>query len=77
MDAHTEQLAAQVLSLPTDDRAALAHRLIASLDADERGDADDEGHVVALRRLDDIERGAVEPIPEDELFHRVRRRLAK
>jgi hypothetical protein len=32
---------------------------------------------VAQRRLEEIERGVVEPIPEDELFRRVQRRLAK
>ena len=77
MNAHVEQLTAEVLSLSTSDRAELAHRLIESLDADERVDADDVGYAEARSRLDEIDRGIVEPISADELFRRVQRRLAK
>ncbi len=72
-----DQLAAQILSLPTDDRAALAHRLIVSLDDRDEHGATTRVYAVALRRLEEIERGAIEPISEDELFRRVRQRLAK
>jgi putative addiction module component (TIGR02574 family) len=78
MDSHVERLVAEALSLPTAKRAELAHRLIQSLDKDEDagGDADAAGHAEALRRLDAIDRGVVQPISEDELFRRVRQRLA-
>jgi putative addiction module component (TIGR02574 family) len=72
MNQHAEQLTAEVLSLSTTDRAELAHRLIESLDVDEQLDAG--GYAEARSRLDDIERGIVEPIPADELFRRVQRR---
>ncbi|MEP7122856.1 MAG: addiction module protein [Byssovorax sp.] len=72
-----ERLAAEVLSLPTTDRAELAHRLIESLDEPDKLESDNSGHAEALRRLDEIDRGVVEPISPDELFRRVRRRLAR
>ncbi len=77
MDSHVERLAAEVLALPPTDRAELAHRLIGSLDEDEGLDAGGAGHSEALRRLDEIDRGMVEPISSDELFRRVRQRLAR
>lgn len=77
MDMHGERLAEEVLSLPAADRAELAHRLISSLDEAEDVEAEAAGHAEALRRLREIDRGEVEPIPADELFRRVRRRLAR
>ncbi len=77
MDPHGERLAAEALALPTTERAELAHRLITSLDVATDADVEDRtGHAEALRRLDEIDRGAVTPISADELFRRVRRRLA-
>ena len=77
MDSHSERLAAEALALPTTERAELAHRLITSLDVATDADFGDRaGHAEALRRLDEIERGAVAPISADELFRRVRQRLA-
>jgi putative addiction module component (TIGR02574 family) len=77
MDAHVERLAAEALTLPIADRAELAHRLIQSLDEAEQAEAAVAGHAEALRRLDEIDRGVVQPISADELFARVRRRVAK
>lgn len=77
MDSHVERLVTEALTLPTAERAELAHRLIQSLDKDVEGNADAAGHAEALRRLDEIDRGVVQPISEDELFRRVRQRLAK
>jgi len=77
MDSHVEQVAAEALALPTADRAELAHRLIASLDPATDAEVEDRtGHAEALRRLDEIDRGVVTPISADELFRRVRQRLA-
>ncbi|MCC6553925.1 MAG: addiction module protein [Polyangiaceae bacterium] len=77
MDSRVERLTSEAHSLSTTERAELAHRLLESLD-----DGADEGveaacHAEALRRLDEIERGVVEPIGADELFRRVRQRLAR
>jgi putative addiction module component (TIGR02574 family) len=77
MDSHVERLAAEALSLPTSDRAELAHRLIGSLDEGEIVESGTAGHAEAVRRLDEIDRGIVQPISSDELFRRVRQRLAR
>ena len=76
MDAHVERLAAEALTLPATDRAELAHRLIHSLDETEHTETA-AGHAEALRRLEEIDRGVVQPISENELFDRVRRRLTR
>ena len=75
MDSRAERLMQEVLSLPTRERAELTHRLIESLDPPEVDDPTSTAHDEALRRLDEIDRGAVEPISGDELFRRVRQRL--
>ena len=75
MDSRAERLVQEVLSLPTSERAELAHRLIESLDQPEADDATLSGHAEALRRLEEIDRGIVEPISGDELFRRVQQRL--
>lgn len=74
-----EKLAREAMTLPSSDRAKLAHRLIASLDdedAEVAEAADTAGKAEALRRKDELDRGEVQPISHDELFRRVRRRLA-
>jgi putative addiction module component (TIGR02574 family) len=77
MDSRVERLASEALTLPTAERAQLAHRLIESLDEDVDVEAFAAGHAEALRRLDEIDRGVVQPIAADELFRRVQQRLAK
>lgn len=77
MDDRAERLAAETLSLPPDERAELAHRLIGSLDEAADAEADAAGHAEARSRLDQITRGEVQPIAGDELFRRVRQRLAR
>jgi putative addiction module component (TIGR02574 family) len=77
MTTHAERIVSEAMALPLAQRAELAHRLIASLDQEEAdAQLDMDGSVEALRRLAEIERGEVEPISQDELFKRVRRRLA-
>jgi putative addiction module component (TIGR02574 family) len=70
-----ERIEEAALDLPTSERAALAHRLIASLD--EVGDDDPtevelawEGEI--QRRLDEYRRGEVQPIPSSEVFAKAR-----
>ncbi len=79
MSAHAEKLAHEALALPASERADLAHRLIASLDeeANAAAEADAAARAEALRRLAEVERGEVQPISQDELFRRVRSRLAR
>jgi putative addiction module component (TIGR02574 family) len=75
-----EQLEAEALRLSARDRAQLAHRLIASLEGEERG----EGNAAEMeraweeetrRRLDEYRSGAVQAVPASEVFARARARL--
>ena len=81
MSASAENLARQAMALPAPERAALAHRLIASLDdaaeVEAETAADSAGREEALRRMGEIERGEAKPISHEEIFRRVRRRLAR
>lgn len=65
-----DALQAQVLGLPAADRALLLDRLMASLEADAALEAawDEE----AARRDAEIESGAVQPLPLDEVMARLR-----
>ena len=67
-----EQVALDALSLPAAARAELAHRLLLSLD--EAHDDDAEALVLreVRRRSDEVERGAVRPVPMDEAVGRLR-----
>ena len=75
MSAARERIEAEALELPTSERAALAHRLIASLDD---GGEDDPTEVEIAwadeiqRRLDDYRRGEVQPVPASEIFAKAR-----
>jgi putative addiction module component (TIGR02574 family) len=72
-----EQLKSQLAELDEKDRAELAHFLIRSLDgeADIDTGVDDAWEEEILRRHAEIESGAVEAIPADEVFASIRARL--
>lgn len=72
-----EQLKSQLAVLDIEDRAELAHFLITSLDAEEDTDADieDAWEEEILRRHQEMESGAVETIPADEVFASIRAKL--
>jgi putative addiction module component (TIGR02574 family) len=61
-----EQLEAEVLNLPQAERARLAQRLIASLDADEP--LERAWYDEAERRLAAVESGRLPEIPADEVL---------
>ena len=69
------ELEAAVLSLPKDERARLAERLIASLDEDPEIEAAWAAEI--RRRLDAMSRGEVEMVPAEDVISEARRRLAK
>lgn len=79
MSASAEKIAREAMALSATERAELAHRLIISLDedADASATADAASQAEAVRRLGEIERGEVQPIPHDELWRRVRNRLSR
>jgi putative addiction module component (TIGR02574 family) len=66
---------AEVLALPEQDRAFLAHRLIASLDDTVDADAESEWHQIIDRRSREIEDGTVCCRPVDQVVQGVRRKL--
>ena len=62
--------------LPEPERAELALSLIESLDGPADPDVEEAWRLEIERRMDQIDRGEVELIPGDEVFARLRRRLA-
>ncbi len=72
-----DQIAAAALSLPSEERALLADRLVESLDAAEANRLDRLWAAEAKRRRDEVRQGSVQTIPGDEALARVRRSLGR
>jgi len=72
-----EQIAAEALTLPSQERALLADRLVESLDAAESNHIDRLWAAEAKRRRDEVRNGQVQAIPGDEALARVRRSLGR
>lgn len=70
-----EQIAAEALTLPSEQRALLADRLVESLDAAEVSRIDRLWATEAKRRRDEVRDGTVKTISGDEALARVRRSL--
>lgn len=73
MSLPVEDLAAQVLSLPPEDRALLLERLIASFEP--RSPAQEAWFKLAQRRREDVRAGREQMVPGDEALARARARL--
>ena len=74
MPAPVEDIAAQALSLPPEDRAKLVERLIESFEP--RSAAQADWLRLARSRRDDVRAGTVAMVPGDEALARVRARIA-
>lgn len=74
MPIPVEDLAAQALSLPSEDRAKLVERLIASFEP--RSAAQSAWLQLAKSRRDDVNAGKVAMVPGEEALVRVRARIA-
>lgn len=74
MSASVDDLEAEVLNLPPEDRARLLERLIASFEP--KSHAQKTWMELALRRRDDVRAGRVAMVPGDEALKRVKARLA-
>jgi putative addiction module component (TIGR02574 family) len=72
----TEELISEAVSLPLDIRLQLVERLLHSLHPTQK-DIDEVWAAEAERRVKEIESGAVKPVPGDEVFRKIRDRLAK
>lgn len=77
MSVPLEKVEADALELPVHERAELAHRLLVSLDEEEHDDpaeVEREWHEEIRRRVADLESGATEFVPAQEVFARIRAR---
>lgn len=73
METQLERLEHEALKLTPGERAALAQRLLASLDVD--ADIEEAWAAEVERRIADVESGAVQVIPMDEALAQVRSSL--
>lgn len=73
MSRPVEALAEEVLQLPTEARAKLLDRVVASLDADRT--RDEAWDALAARRAAEIESGKETLVPVDEVLKRLRAEL--
>jgi putative addiction module component (TIGR02574 family) len=73
MDTELEKLEAEAMKLPPEDRAALAQRLLASLEED--AEIEEAWAVEVERRIAEVESGAVQLIPIEEALARARAAL--
>ncbi len=74
MATPVEDIAAQALSLPPEDRAKLVERLIASFEP--RSPAQAAWLALAKSRRDEVRAGKVTMIPGDEALARARARIS-
>lgn len=68
----TETIEKEALSLPMSARAALAHKLLESLDALSESEADQLWLDEAERRAAEIDNGTVELVPAEEVSRKAR-----
>jgi putative addiction module component (TIGR02574 family) len=73
---NTRELIEEALSLPVEERALVADSLLRSLNTPDIV-IDSTWIKVAKRRLNELRSGKVRPIPGDEVFARVLKRLDK
>jgi putative addiction module component (TIGR02574 family) len=69
------ELLSEALHLPIEARAALADSLLDSLDAEVDADAEEAWREEIYRRLQEIDRGAVQLVPWHDAQRRLRARL--
>jgi len=72
-----EQIRKEVFELSIEERAALAHDLVASLDGQLEAGAVEQWDQEILRRLDEVESGNALVIDRNEFSRRLRERIAR
>ncbi len=75
MSTKLEGLAIELLGLPASDRALLARQLIASLDDVQTPECELLWLEEAQKRSTQIDQGAVDCIPAEEVFRRARQEI--
>ncbi|MFB3891366.1 MAG: addiction module protein [Phycisphaerae bacterium] len=74
MSPQIEQLLKEAMALDETDRAFLADRLWASLDAASQSEVDAAWAAEAERRCDEVREGTAKPLKQAEVEERLRRR---
>jgi putative addiction module component (TIGR02574 family) len=67
---NTQQLIAEAIELPVEERARLVNSVLSSLNRPS-ADIDNQWLQVVQRRLDDVKSGAVVPVAADEVFAKI------
>lgn len=75
MSTTLEDIKEKAQQLSEMERAELALTLIESLDGPPDADVEEAWRIEIERRVGQIERGEVQPVPGDEVLERLRRRL--
>ena len=65
-----EELETALMNLSAEERASLAHKLIASIDDDPTTEVEEAWMQEADRRAEEVKRGEVELVPGDEVFRK-------
>lgn len=71
----TAEKVAEVLALPEQDRAFLAHQLLASLDNTVDSDGESQWHELIDRRSREMAEGRVDTCSEEEVIRDIRAKL--
>ena len=74
MTATLDLVSNQALSLPENERMALAHRLLKSVDEEPATDIDAAWAAEAIRRMEMYHAGEMDVIPAEEVFAAMRAR---
>ena len=72
----TQDLIAEAMALPVEERARVADTLLRSLNPPDP-EKDAQWAAVAKRRLDEIRSGKVQPVDGDQVVERIQKRFAK
>ena len=75
MSVQAEELSEQLLTLPRDDRAQMARRLIASLETETSEKVEAAWREEIARRTRELDEDLVETIPGDQVLAEIRQRL--
>jgi putative addiction module component (TIGR02574 family) len=75
MSTTLEDIKEKAQQLSEMERAELALALIESLDGPPDADVEEAWRIEIERRVGEIERGEIQPVPGDEVLERLRRRL--
>jgi len=73
MSTTVESILAQAMQMPAQDRAAIAERLISSLDTETDWDVEIAWQQEVQRRVDEVERGEVVCLPWEQILQQLRK----